>query len=487
MRKRFELQHELGIRAIEDIEIPTKSRDELPPVLMALQHIFVNTELSEQVFGIIEQRIVPQKMGKPGLSLWEIFVLGVVRLTLDVNYDRLEHISNYDSLVRELLGITKFGVDKEKQYSLTSLKENIPYIDEELLAEINIVIVKAGHSLLKKKDVTEGKKVRIDSYVLESNVHFPTDITLLYDSIKSVIRTIEKLLGESQNQGWRKHHYWKKSSKNLSRNLSKVLRGGGKRKAQRVRKAANAYLKASRKISEKIKAFKTQINQGGDLSALKIALIQDLNYYEMMLDKHIDLVERRLIKGEKIPHEEKIFSIYQPYTEWINKGKAGNRVELGLKVAICTDEDGFILHHKIMEKEADVQIAVSIIEKIKENYQLMSASFDKGFWSKENFEKLTKEVPLLVLPKKGKRNREENQREGEKKFKRLRNQHSAVESNINMLEHHGLNRCLDKGIDHFKSYTALGVVSYNLHRLGNLLKKQKIVKENIEKPNRVAA
>ena len=322
--------------------------------------------------------------------------------------------------------------------------------------------------------------------MLESNVHFPTDITLLYDSIKSGIRTIEKLLEGTEHQGWRKHHFWKKSTKSLSRNLSKVLRGGGKRKVQRVKKAANAYLKASRKISNKIKQFKAQIKEG-ELSALRIVYLQDLIYYELMLDKHIDLVERRLIKGEKIPHEEKIFSIYQLYTEWINKGKAGNRVELGLKVAICTDQDGFILHHRIMEKEADVQAAVPIIEKIKQDYQLKSASFDKGFWSKENFEKLDKEVPMLVLPKKGKRNREENYREREKKFKQLRDQHSAVESNINMLEHHGLNRCPDKGINHFKNYTALGVVSYNLHRLGNLLKKQKIEKEKLEKRNSVAA
>lgn len=316
--------------------------------------------------------------------------------------------------------------------------------------------------------------------MLESNVHFPTDITLLYDSIKSGIRTIEKLLEGTEHQGWRKHHYWKKSTKNLSRNLNKVLRGGGKRKVQRVKKAANAYLKASRKISEKIGQFKNEIKHR-ELSALKIVLLQDLNYYESMLNKHIDLVERRLINGEKIPHSEKLFSIYEPYTEWINKGKAGNRVELGLKVAICTDQDGFILHHRIMEKQADVQAAVPIIEMVKKEYQLLSASFDKGFWSKENFEKLEKEVPMLVLPKKGKRNREENQRECQKKFKQLRNQHSAVESNINMLEHHGLNRCPDKGIDHFKNYTALGVVTYNLHRLGNLLKKQKLEKEKLDK------
>ncbi len=151
MRKRFALQHELGVTAIEDILIPTKSRDELPPVLMALQHIFVTEALSEQVFAILEQRIELKEMGRNGLSLWEILVLGVVRLTLGTNYDRLEHIANYDSLVRELLGIKdEFGKVK-KQYSTISLKENIRYIDESFLVEVNELIVKAGHSLLKKK------------------------------------------------------------------------------------------------------------------------------------------------------------------------------------------------------------------------------------------------------------------------------------------------------------------------------------------------
>ena len=158
MRRRFELQHELGTTAIEEIIIPTKSRDELPPVLMALQYIFVTEELSEQVFDLLEQRIELKKMGRNGLSLWEILVLGVVRLTLDTNYDRLEHIANYDSLVRELLGVKdEFGKEK-KQYSLTSLKENISYIDESFLIEINELIVKAGHSLLKKRwDQNQGQ------------------------------------------------------------------------------------------------------------------------------------------------------------------------------------------------------------------------------------------------------------------------------------------------------------------------------------------
>ena len=264
------------------------------------------------------------------------------------------------------------------------------------------------------------------------------------------------------------------------------MRGGDKRKLQRVKKAINAYLKASRIISEKTKTLKVQI-QEGPLSSLNIVLLQELNYYEETLDKHIDLVERRLIKGEKIPHEEKLFSIYEPYTEWINKGKSGNRIELGLKVSICTDQYGFILHHRVMEKEQDVDVAVLLIEELQKHYVLGSASFDKGFWSKENFEKLDKIVPTLVLPKKGKRNITETHREGEKKFKQLRREHSAVESNINMLEQHGLNRCPDKGLNHFKNYTALGLVAYNLHRLGNLLRKEKQKKEKLEELKAKAA
>jgi len=321
---------------------------------------------------------------------------------------------------------------------------------------------------------------------LESNVHFPTDTSLLYDSVKSSIRTVEKILVEVETEmkGWRKSKYWNNKAKLLSRKLSKIVHGGGKRKHQRVKKATNKYLIATRIISNKIKLLKKGI-EFVKLTPLPLTLLEDLNYYEQMLDKHIDLVERRLVKGETIPHDEKVFSIYEPYTEWINKGKSGNRIELGLKIAVCTDQHGFILHHSVMEKQADVEVAIPLVKQLKKDYELESVSFDKGFWSKKNFEVLNEVIPTLVLPKKGKRNAIENQREGEKKFKQLRKQHSAVESNINMLEHHGLNRCPDRGLKHFKNYTALGILAYNLHRLGNLLKKEKI--KELEKLKKKAA
>ena len=81
-------------------------------------------------------------------------------------------------------------------------------------------------------------------------------------------------------------------------------------------------------------------------------------------------------------------------------------------------------------------------------------------------------IPELVMPKKGKLNQSEKQEESTSKFKKGRHRHSAVESNINELEHRGLDRCPDRGYEHFKRYISLGVCAYNLHKIGAELKKQ---------------
>jgi transposase, IS5 family len=98
--------------------------------------------------------------------------------------------------------------------------------------------------------------------------------------------------------------------------------------------------------------------------------------------------------------------------------------------------------------------------------KVKSWSFDKAFYSKTNKELLAGEVGLVVMPKKGKLTNAEKEEESQREFKGLRNKHSAVESNINELEHRGLDRCPDRGYAHFKRYIGLGICAYNLHKIG---------------------
>jgi len=186
-----------------------------------------------------------------------------------------------------------------------------------------------------------------------------------------------------------------------------------------------------------------------------------------LLSKHIDLVERRIIKGETIPQSEKMMSIFETYTEWIVKGKMRPSVELGKNASITSDQYNLILYHKVMNKEQDRDIVVETADWLLNRYKpINSMSFDKGHWNAENRALLELEIPHVILPKLGKLTAEEKEIEESKIFKRLKNKHSAIESNINELEHRGLDRCPDRTYPHFKTYIALGICAYNLKKIG---------------------
>src|ERR1700738_1249696 len=180
-------QMQIGEVDISQIKFNPKSRDDIPQVLKGLQYIYVNTAVREEVFTLLEKYISPKinkNNGRPGMELWNIFVKGVLRLYLNMDYDRLHHVVNYDQLIRQMLGHGIF--DDTSSYHLQTMKDNVGLLTPELLDEINHVVVKAGHVLLKKKE-SDLLRGRCDSFVVETNVHFPTDINLLLDAMRKVI------------------------------------------------------------------------------------------------------------------------------------------------------------------------------------------------------------------------------------------------------------------------------------------------------------
>jgi hypothetical protein len=313
--------------------------------------------------------------------------------------------------------------------------------------------------------------LKTDSFVVESNVHFPTDYNLLWDSARKSIDMVTKLQEKHNLPGWRKIKNWRSGLKNKMRSLGKASASGGKGKPERVRQCAKDYLVKAKSLYAKIAREKGGVPQTDILDAI---IFMELERFMQLLQKHIDLLERRIIKGGEIPHEEKMFSIFEQYTEWATKGKMCPNVELGKKVTITTDQFNLIVDYHIMDHESDSEIVPGLAGRILSNYQVGSWSFDKGFWSKPNKELLSKATGILVLPKKGKCSKSEQEEEHEAKFLKFRNKHSAVESNINELGHRGLNRCPDKGYMHFKRYIGLAVCAFNLKKIGEyLISKQR--------------
>jgi len=470
MRKRFEQQLSIDITPIKDLKIEINKRDELPAILQALQYIYVTPELNKEVFQIMEEAILKgkKKTGRKGLDLWHILVLGIIRMGLDLNYDRLRDFANKHVSVRQMMGINPI-CEAGKEYPYTTIHDNVCLLDDDTINKISTIVVKAGHQLVKKNG--EKLAIKADTYVLETNVHFPSDISLMWDSARKCLDIIEDLEESFSILGWRKLKYWRKELKNQNRTVSKACQSGGKNKDKQVKVKTTEYLRLAAEVNKKITQSKEQFYTMVS-SEVSIAQLLSLEYYHGMFCKHIDLVERRLIKGEVIPQQEKLYSIFETHTEWKKKGKSNNKVELGHNVLVASDQFGFIDYHKVIEHQPDVELPVPLADMLVKLYgedAFSSISLDKGFWKPINKQLLQLYFPKVIMPKKGNKNKTEQEEESAKPFKKLRNKHSAIESNINSLEHHGLDRCPDKGKQGFIKYTALGVLAYNLHRLGLVL------------------
>jgi transposase, IS5 family len=486
MRQRFEQQMSFSTIPISEVKFPLKSRDELPPVLKALQYIYINPGLNEKVFSLLEEKICKDKKrtGRHGMDLWHILVLAVVRHTLDTNWDRLHDTANYHELVRSVMGVhtTSTFYDEKIEFNYQNILDNVSLLDEALLEKVNQLIVEAGHQLLKKKE--EALRLKTDSYALETNVHFPTDLNLLWDSSRKCIDVVKSWKEVSNLKGWRKIKHIRKSLKSRFRKAShQVFKG---KNEQQKRQSVREYLHEAQVLLKRCQELMISPAVVFGKEEIGIVLLQSLSQYTVLVEKFIDQIERRLLKGESIPATEKLYSIFEQHTEWISKGKLNRKVELGHLLLITTDQHHFIVDYKIMQGEKDASQIKSLTERLQQKFKdrkIYSHSFDKGFHSKDNFATLRQSgIEHTILPKRGKLNEEDKERESDKKFRQLRYAHSAIESNINMLEHHGLNRCMDKGLHGYKRCVGVSVLAYNLHHLGNvLLAKERKLEEHRHK------
>lgn len=474
MRQCFNSQPEFQVVPIEKIRLPADSRDELPPILAGLQWIWTHATLKADIFALLTARLLAGKQatGRPGMDLWQILVLGVVRLGLDADWDRMEHLANYDLLLRQMLGVCAdpWGADA-RRFNHQTLRDNAALVDADLLKEINGLVAAAGREVFVQKPgaAPAPLEIKVDTYVLETDVHFPTDLNLLFDAGRKCLDLVEKYqrICGYDLPGWRKLADWRRRFKAAERVASKTAFGGGKDKESRVRAAVGDYLDVGRELSAKVTASLLCLcDQAVDQNDWDV-----LAYFQQMLDKHLDLVDRRLLQGQVIPTAEKVYSLFEPHTEWITKGKLHPPVELGHRLLIATDQHQLIQDYAGpagVEVEQSLPTASRLIGRYGEG-QIASISFDKGFTRREYRELLELYIPQVIMPKRGRKTAAEAEAESTKKFVALRKAHSAVESAINGLEHHGLNRCLDCGLEGYRRYIGYGVLAYNLHVIGRQL------------------
>ena len=487
MRKVIEVQLKFWKKDISQIKFDLKSRDEIPKLLIGLQYIYSTPKVREKVFKILK-RIVPlnkQKAGRPGMDLWKILVLGTLRLNCNWDFDKVHEIANNHSKLRQILGHSK--TDFDSFYALQTIRDNIALLTPEIFDEINQVVIKAGHNIIMtRKD--QDLKCSCDSFVVETDVHYPTDANLLYGAMRKTIHLIAIICSEIGITAWRQSHHNTMKVKSLLRCIQKLKRSTSKDEAKREKRDTliiaeyQNYIDVCQGFVSKAKETIRLLRELGLLSTIQDFRVTTIEEYIRHAERQMDQIRRRVVLDEKIPHEEKVFSIFQPHTEWISKGKAGVPQELGLKVCILKDQYGFILHHQVMEQQTDEKVAVAMAQGAKDRFpNLVGCSFDKGFYSPANKGDLGNILDYVILPKKGRLSVKDKEIEHSEEFVKSRRKHSAVESSINALENHGLDRCLDHGLHGFKRYVALSVLARNIQILGHLLQQKELKRQKRRK------
>ena len=156
MREIIKPQLALGVVDIAAIQLDPLSRDDIPRLLSGLQYIYMQPQVRKEVFAILREVVpldakgqpVSVDTGRPGMAQWQILVLGVLRLGLNADYDRLQELANNHRTIRQMLGHSDFADDQS--WGVQTLKDNLRLFTPEILERINAVVVAAGHALVKK-------------------------------------------------------------------------------------------------------------------------------------------------------------------------------------------------------------------------------------------------------------------------------------------------------------------------------------------------
>ena len=453
MRKLGRFEPMLGRAEIGGIQIDVKSRDDIPAILLGLQGLYLNEAVREAVFELLLDRFGEDRdltVGRPGMELWTVLVLAVLKQGLGCDFDRLHVHANTHVVLRQLLGDS----------DLDPVMRNVSLLDEDTPRDINELVVRHGHDLCGH-DAGEQLAGRCDTFVVETDVHYPTDRNLLWDAARVMIRIAAELADEWNLTGWRQ-------VKHLTVTLRRLYqRVASTRRSEAWREDVDAFLAKCEELLAKAEATRASLLERG----ARPEELKELDRYIAHTKRQIDQTDRRILQREEIPQKEKVFSVFEEHTRWNSKGKAGVPVELGVPVAIVEDQYQFLLEHRILWEGSDTDAAVPVIVATRERFpELVACSFDRGFHSPQNQAALGDTLELNAMPAKGRLPASRREHEAQPDFALARQQHPAVESAINNLEQRGLDRVRTHGKAGFARTVALSILAANVLRVGFLIR-----------------
>jgi IS5 family transposase len=467
MRKAFSEQGRLDCRGVAAVPLNLNGRDEIIPVLRALQQIYSRPQLRDSILELVAadvNREARDDVGREGMDYWQILVLAAVRLGCNLDYDKLQNLAEEHRALRQIMAIGDW--DDRTDFSWRRIRDNVCLLAPATIEKINHLIVAEGHRLAPEA----ARQVRADSFVMETNIHWPAESTLICDGLRKLIPWCVSLARTLGLGGWRQAAHLFGQVKRRSQRIVRIAARKGPRYQERLQTEYRELLKVSGKLTSRIQQLLTA---AADSSLSASGQVEQIRVFLQRTEQVRDTARRRVLEGEKVPNSDKLFSLFEPHTQLYKRGKAGQPVQFGRQVLIYEDAAGFITHAYLLgREEQDREAVVPQTRLLQERLQgaIEEASFDRGFHTPENQRELAEILAQPCLPKPGVKQAQTQAAQATLQWRAARRRHPGVESAIGALQAgNGLERCRDRSELGFARYLALGILGRNLHTLGKLL------------------
>ncbi|MCH7884551.1 MAG: ISNCY family transposase [Planctomycetes bacterium] len=341
-------------------------------------------------------------------------------------------------------------------------------IGPETWKQVNELLARAA----VKGGLIDGEQLRLDTTAVETNIHWPTDSSLLWDTYRTLARLLERI-----------------------REIDPVLVGDQrllikkvKRLQQKIARKATKHPSAGPTLEplyiQLIRLVERICEWSGDIGtalagnlarhryptldqATMEFLLQQIIHYGVLGEQVIDQACRRIVDKEKVPNKEKIFSIFEPHTELLKRGKAAKPIEFGHMIQIGQVDGKFITDYDVFEaKPVEYELIGPALEHHKRLFGTYpdKVAADKGYYeSMKQIDHLGKKIEVVAIAKKGKRTEEQTLRETDPAFRHAQRFRAGVEGTISFLKRVlGLFRCYNKGWEHYTATVGATILAHNL-------------------------
>ena len=476
-------EQRLDCLPIGAVTLNLNCRDEIIPILRALQHLYGNASLRRELLALVGKDVnkgTSRRHGRRGLNYWEIVVLAALRLGCNLDYDKLQDLAENHRRPRQIMGLGDWQAEAVN-FDWRRIEDNVIKLRPETLKKIDDLIVRAGHVLAPQAIAS----VRGDTFVVETNIHYPTESSLIGDGLRKIVPLAVALAAEHGLDGWRQHEHLLQKVHELVRDIGRKSRA----KKQGAERLKPGYQKLLALATMQLTRACQLLGALGWPSNPKLFSLEQLKsrtapgtpaelllHYVALTERVCEIARRRVLYGETVANEEKLLSIFEPHTELINRGKQPAPIQYGHRVLVIEDAEGFVVDYRVVANGVlDQDLVAPVMTDLQKQFggRIQSASFDRAFHTPANQQGLAEIVRTPCIAAKGREQGRQQQQEGTVAFRRARQNHPGVESAIGALQAgNGLQRCRDRSRRGYERYVGLGILGRNLQTLGKLLLAQ---------------